>query len=81
MVVQLNVRGTDLGRFVASAQRAIRERVKLGEGYSISWGGQFENLQKASARLLVVVPMAVTSGVPPEVAEIWKVDVPLVATM
>jgi cobalt-zinc-cadmium resistance protein CzcA len=58
VVVQLNVRGTDLGRFVASAQRAIRERVKLGEGYSISWGGQFENLQKASARLLVVVPMA-----------------------
>ena len=36
----------------------IRERVKLGEGYSISWGGQFENLQKASARLMVVVPMA-----------------------
>lgn len=58
VVVQLNVRGTDLGSFVANAQRAIAEKVKLDEGYYITWGGQFENLQQASARLMVVVPLA-----------------------
>jgi len=58
VVVQLNVRGTDLGTFVAKAQLAIKERVKLKEGYYITWGGQFENLQQASQRLTLVVPVA-----------------------
>lgn len=58
VVVQLNVRGTDLGSFVASAQSAIQQKVKLPEGYYITWGGQFENLQQASARLMIVVPIA-----------------------
>ncbi len=58
VVVQLNVRGTDMGTFVASAQRAIQANVKLPEGYYITWGGQFENLQKASQRLMIVVPVA-----------------------
>ena len=58
VVVQLNVRGTDLGSFVASAQAAIQKQVKLPEGYYITWGGQFENLQQASARLMIVVPVA-----------------------
>lgn len=58
VVVQLNVRGTDLGTFVAKAQSAIKERVKLKEGYYITWGGQFENLQQASQRLTLVVPVA-----------------------
>lgn len=58
VVVQLNVRGSDLGSAVAKAQREIAEKVKLDEGYFITWGGQFENLQKASARLAVVVPVA-----------------------
>ena len=58
VVVQLNVRGTDIGTFVKSAQKAISEKVKLKEGYYMTWGGQFENLQKASNRLLLVVPMA-----------------------
>jgi cobalt-zinc-cadmium resistance protein CzcA len=58
VVVQLNVRGTDLGSFVAKAQSAIKERVKLKEGYYITWGGQFENLQQASQRLTLVVPVA-----------------------
>jgi len=60
VVVQLNVRGSDLGTFVAQAQAAIKERVQLKEGYYITWGGQFENLQKASARLAVVVPLALS---------------------
>lgn len=58
VVVQANVRGTDLGSFVEKAQSAIREKVKLKEGYYLVWGGQFENLQQASQRLLVVVPLA-----------------------
>lgn len=58
VVVQLNVRGADLGTFVAKAQSQIRERVKLEEGTYITWGGQFENLQRASERLFVVVPVA-----------------------
>jgi cobalt-zinc-cadmium resistance protein CzcA len=58
VVVQLNVRGTDLGTFVARAQTAIQEQVQLPEGYYITWGGQFENLQQASARLMIVVPVA-----------------------
>lgn len=60
VVVQMNVRGSDIGTFVAAAQKAIKEKVKLKEGYYITWGGQFENLQKASARLMLVVPLALS---------------------
>ena len=60
VVVQLNVRGTDLGSFVTAAQKAIQDKVKLDEGYYTTWGGQFENLQKASARLTLVVPLALS---------------------
>jgi len=56
--VELNVRGRDIGSFVEEAQSAIEERVKLPPGYYTTWGGQFENLQRASARLLIVVPLA-----------------------
>jgi cobalt-zinc-cadmium resistance protein CzcA len=58
IVVQANVRGRDVGSFVAEAQKAIRERVTLPRGYSIEWGGQFENMTRAENRLLVVVPLA-----------------------
>ncbi|RYE81692.1 MAG: efflux RND transporter permease subunit, partial [Myxococcales bacterium] len=58
VVVQLNVRGADLGTFVQRAQAAIRAQVKMPEGYYVTFGGQFENLQRASARLGVVVPLA-----------------------
>jgi cobalt-zinc-cadmium resistance protein CzcA len=58
VVVQANVRGTDIGTFVNAAQLAIHDSVKLKEGYYITWGGQFENLQRASNRLLLVVPLA-----------------------
>lgn len=58
VVVQLNVRGTDLGTFVKAAKARIAEKVKLPEGYYLTWGGQFENLQRASSRLLIAVPVA-----------------------
>ena len=59
IVIQLNVRGRDLGGFVAQAQRAIAERVKLPEGYFVTWGGQFENQQRAMKRLMVIVPITI----------------------
>jgi heavy metal efflux system protein len=56
--IQLNVRGRDLAGFVAEAQQRIRDEGNLPPGYFVTWGGQFENLQAASARLLVAVPTA-----------------------
>jgi cobalt-zinc-cadmium resistance protein CzcA len=56
--VELNVRGRDLGSFVEEAQAAIENQITLPTGYYTTWGGQFENLQRASARLLIVVPLA-----------------------
>lgn len=58
MVIEVNVRGRDIGSFVSEAQKAIDEQVKLPPGYSIVWGGTFENLESARARLLVVVPVS-----------------------
>jgi cobalt-zinc-cadmium resistance protein CzcA len=57
-VVGVNVRGRDIAGFVAEAQAAIDARVKFDPGYLVRWGGQFEHLQTASRRLLVVVPVA-----------------------
>lgn len=59
ITVQANVRGRDVGSFVAEAQKRIEERVKLPPGrYHLEWGGQFENLQRARTRLAIVVPVA-----------------------
>lgn len=58
IVVELNVRGRDIGSFVKDAQAAIDREIKLPAAYYIKWGGQFENLQRASERLLIVVPLA-----------------------
>jgi cobalt-zinc-cadmium resistance protein CzcA len=61
IVVQCNVRGRDLGSFVAEAQERVAEKVKLPLGrYHIEWGGQFENFERARARLQIVVPLALT---------------------
>jgi cobalt-zinc-cadmium resistance protein CzcA len=56
--VELNVRGRDIGSFVKEAQEQIENQLELPPGYYITWGGQFENLQRASARLMIVVPLA-----------------------
>jgi len=56
VVVQANVRGRDIGSFVEDAQDKIDAQVKLPAGTWIVWGGQFENLQAAQARLLIVIP-------------------------
>jgi cobalt-zinc-cadmium resistance protein CzcA len=56
IVIQANVRGRDLGGFVAEAQAAMDSKVKLPAGYWTTWGGQFENLTAAKKRLMIVVP-------------------------
>ena len=58
VVVSANVRGRDLGGFVTEAERRLVEEVKLPPGYWTTWGGQFEHLLSAQARLSVVVPIA-----------------------
>jgi cobalt-zinc-cadmium resistance protein CzcA len=57
-VVRTNVEGRDLVGFVGSAREAIARDVKLPDGYTLEWGGQFENQQRAAARLSMVVPVA-----------------------
>lgn len=56
--VELNVRGRDIGSFVNEAQAVLERDVKLPPGYYITWGGTFENLERASSRLFIVVPLA-----------------------
>jgi cobalt-zinc-cadmium resistance protein CzcA len=56
VVVQANVRGRDIGSFVEEAQRRIDTEVQVPPGNWLAWGGQFENLQAARSRLMIVVP-------------------------
>jgi len=58
VVVSANVRGRDLGGFVAEARQRLQQELRLPTGYWLGWGGQFENLQSASQRLQIVVPVA-----------------------
>ncbi len=58
IVVTSNVRGRDLGTFVAEAQRRILDQVSIPAGYWITWGGQFEQMISAANRLKVVAPFA-----------------------
>ncbi|TPG21677.1 CusA/CzcA family heavy metal efflux RND transporter [Sphingomonas koreensis] len=58
VVIQSNVRGVDVGTFVDQARAKIDAQVKLPTGTYLEWGGQFQSLQAASARLMVVIPIA-----------------------
>jgi cobalt-zinc-cadmium resistance protein CzcA len=59
ITISCNVRGRDVGSFVAEARSRIAERVQLPPGrYFLEWGGQFENLERAQTRLMIVVPVA-----------------------
>ncbi|MGH9379319.1 MAG: efflux RND transporter permease subunit [Thermoanaerobaculia bacterium] len=57
--VEANVRGRDLASFVADAQQAVTRDVKLPPGWTITWGGQFQNLQQATQRLALLLPLAI----------------------
>ncbi|MCZ8294476.1 MAG: CusA/CzcA family heavy metal efflux RND transporter [Hylemonella sp.] len=58
VVVSTNVSDRDIGSFVAEAEELIQQQIKLPSGYWMKWGGQFENLQSATQRLKVVVPVS-----------------------
>lgn len=59
--IKANLRGRDQGSFVAEAQQRVAQAVHLPPGYSMSWGGQFENQQRAARRLTIVVPLSLAS--------------------
>jgi cobalt-zinc-cadmium resistance protein CzcA len=58
IVITANVRERDIGSYVADAQQRIKQEVKIPAGYWLRWGGTFEQLQSASKRLQIVVPLA-----------------------
>ena len=57
--IELNITGRDIGTFVAEAKKKINHEVKLPSGYFLQWGGQFENQQRAMAKLMIVLPIAI----------------------
>lgn len=61
MVVMSNVRGRDLGSFVSDVRSKIEKEIKLPVGYSITYGGQFENQQRATRRLSLIIPIVVAA--------------------
>lgn len=88
ITVEANVRGRDLASFVSGVREAIETEVDLPTGYYIEYGGQFENLQQASSRLSIVVPLALfliftllyTTFRSVKMAAIIFLNVPLAAT-
>lgn len=59
ITVRTNIRGRDQGSFVAEAQKMFAKSVKVPPGYEVTWGGQFENLQRAQKRLTVILPITI----------------------
>ncbi|MCC7499583.1 MAG: efflux RND transporter permease subunit [Bryobacterales bacterium] len=59
ITVKTNIRGRDQGGFVEDAQRRFERQIKLPAGYTVEWGGQFENLDRARKRLALVLPMTI----------------------
>jgi cobalt-zinc-cadmium resistance protein CzcA len=57
IVIECNVKGRDIGGFVKESEAKISSQVKLPVGYTVQWGGQFENQERAMKRLLVIVPI------------------------
>ncbi|MEE9910325.1 MAG: CusA/CzcA family heavy metal efflux RND transporter [Deltaproteobacteria bacterium] len=57
--IEMNISGRDIGGFVQEARQKIKEQVKLPAGYYLTWGGQFENQQRAMNKLLIIGPVAI----------------------
>ncbi|SMP81045.1 efflux RND transporter permease subunit [Noviherbaspirillum suwonense] len=58
-VIQMDVKGRDVDSFVKEADAAIRQQIKLPQGYVMEWGGAFENQQRAMAKLAIIVPLTI----------------------
>ena len=61
IVIGANVRDRDLGGFVAELQKAVADKVSLPDGYFLKWGGQFENLERATKRLAIIIPVTIAA--------------------
>ncbi|MFN8751490.1 MAG: efflux RND transporter permease subunit, partial [Betaproteobacteria bacterium] len=61
MFIGVNIANRDLGSFVKEAQDKIASKVDLPEGYSIVWGGQYENMQRAMGTLAVIIPIVIVA--------------------
>ena len=59
VIVKMNLLGRDQGSFVEEAQETVADQVKLPPGYTLTWGGQFENSQRATKRLMVIIPVTI----------------------
>ena len=59
IVVGVNVKGRDLGGFVAELQQKVDQQVKLPESYYLEWGGQFQNMERALGHLKIIIPITV----------------------
>ncbi|MBW6503986.1 efflux RND transporter permease subunit [bacterium] len=55
--IYVDIRGIDLGTYVKNAQEAVRKNIKLPAGYSLLWSGQFEYMERAGERLMIVIPL------------------------
>lgn len=61
IVIGVNVKGRDLGGFVAELQQSVDAQIKLPEGYYFEWGGQFQNMERALGHLKVIIPITVAA--------------------
>ena len=57
--IEMNISGRDIGSFVAEAKQKIKENVNLPAGYYLTWGGQFENQQRAMTKIMIIGPVAI----------------------
>lgn len=57
--IEMNIIGRDIGGFVAEAKQKIKEKVTLPSGYYLTWGGQFENQERAMKKLMIIGPVAI----------------------
>ena len=57
--IEMNITGRDIGSFVAEAKQKIKDNIDLPSGYYLTWGGQFENQERAMAKLMIIGPVAI----------------------
>lgn len=57
--IELNIKGRDIGSFVAEAKKVIKNKVSFPTGYYIEWGGQFENQERAMNKLMIIFPLTI----------------------
>ncbi|MEI7430663.1 MAG: CusA/CzcA family heavy metal efflux RND transporter, partial [Betaproteobacteria bacterium] len=61
IVVGINVKGRDLGGFVAELRQQVEQKIRMPEGYYLEWGGQFQNMERALGHLAIIVPATIAA--------------------